>query len=97
MNVAGAQAIADTGTTLMLASAAVVNAYYSQVPGAVNNQTVGGVTVNCNQQLPDLMFDVGGSFMAKVRGSDINYAPVDQTGQSKHCLFCFTQCGWDWC
>jgi hypothetical protein len=83
MTVAGGQAIADTGTTLMLANAAVVNAYYSQVTGAVNNQTVGGVTFPCNAQLPDLQVDVGGNYMAVVRGDDINFAPVDNAGTSK--------------
>jgi hypothetical protein len=80
MNVAGGQAIADTGTTLMLANAAVVNAYYSQVQGAVNNATVGGVTFPCNSQLPNLQVDVGGNYMATIRGDDINFAPVDATG-----------------
>jgi hypothetical protein len=80
MNVPGGQAIADTGTTLMLANAAVVNAYYSGVQGAVNDQTVGGVTFPCDSQLPDLQFDVGGEFMANVKGSDINFAPVDKAG-----------------
>jgi hypothetical protein len=83
MAVAGGQAIADTGTTLMLASPAIVNAYYSQVTGAVNNASVGGVTFPCNANLPDLAIDVGGSYMATVRGSDINFAPVDATGKSK--------------
>jgi hypothetical protein len=83
MNIAGGQAIADTGTTLMLANAAVVNAYYSQVTGAVNNQTVGGVTFPCNAQLPDLAVDVGGVYMATVRGDDINFAPVDTASTSK--------------
>ncbi|TVY82469.1 Aspartic protease PEP3 [Lachnellula suecica] len=80
MAVAGGQAIADTGTTLMLVNAAVVNAYYSQVTGAVNNATVGGVTFPCNSQLPDLMVDVGGNYMAQVKGSDINFAQVDAAG-----------------
>ncbi|KAE8451729.1 hypothetical protein EG329_003186 [Mollisiaceae sp. DMI_Dod_QoI] len=80
MSVAGGQAIADTGTTLMLANAAIVNAYYSQVTGAVNNATVGGVTFPCNAILPDLAVDVGGSYMATVRGDDINFAPVDAGG-----------------
>lgn len=84
MNIAGGQAIADTGTTLMLANAAVVNAYYSQVTGAVNNQTVGGVTFPCNAQLPDLAVDVGGTYMATVRGDDINFAPVDAASTSKY-------------
>jgi hypothetical protein len=77
MNLAGGQAIADTGTTLMLTNAAIVNAYYSQVNGAVNNQTVGGVTFPCNTVLPNLSVDVGGNYMAVVRGTDINFAPVD--------------------
>jgi hypothetical protein len=85
MQVTGGQAIADTGTTLMLVNPAVVNAYYSQVTGAVNNQTVGGVTFPCNAVLPDLQVDIGGTNMATVRGTDINFAPVDATGQSK-CL-----------
>ncbi|TVY18782.1 putative aspergillopepsin A-like aspartic endopeptidase [Lachnellula arida] len=77
MAVAGGQAIADTGTTLMLVNAAVVNAYYSQVTGAVNNQTVGGVTFPCSATLPDLMVDIGGNYMAQIRGDDINFAQVD--------------------
>lgn len=78
MTVAGGQAIADTGTTLMLVDASVVNAYYSKVQGAVNNATVGGVTFPCNSQLPDLQVDIGGSYMANIKGTDINFAPVDQ-------------------
>jgi hypothetical protein len=95
MAVAGGQAIADTGTTLMLANAAIVNAYYSQVTGAVNNATVGGVTFPCNAQLPDLQVDVGGTYMATVRGDDINFAAVDATGASKsfHILTTFDDFG----
>jgi hypothetical protein len=74
---ANIQAIADTGTTLILATPAVVNAYYSQVQGAVNNATVGGVTVPCNAQLPDLKLAVGDSHMATVNGSFINFAQVE--------------------
>lgn len=80
MAVSGGQAIADTGTTLMLANAAIVNAYYSQVTGAVNNATVGGVTFPCSAVLPNLMVDIGGNYMATVRGDDINFAAVDATG-----------------
>jgi len=71
-----ATAIVDTGTTLILASSAIVNGYFSLVEGAVNNQTVGGVTVPCAAQLPDLKLDVGGT-LATVKGSDINFAPID--------------------
>jgi hypothetical protein len=83
MNIAGGQAIADTGTTLMLVDPAVVNAYYSQVTGAVNNETVGGVTFPCNANLPDLAVDIGGAMMATIRGTDINFAPMDAAGTSK--------------
>lgn len=84
MQMPGGQAIADTGTTLMLADPAIVNAYYSQVNGAVNNQQVGGVTFPCSSTLPDLAVDVGGSYMATVRGTDIKFAPVDAAGTSKY-------------
>ncbi|KAG0646312.1 aspergillopepsin A aspartic endopeptidase [Hyphodiscus hymeniophilus] len=80
MNLAGGQAIADTGTTLMIADPSIVNAYYSQVQGAVNNETVGGVTFPCAAQLPDLAVDIGGNYMATVRGDDINFSPVDAAG-----------------
>ncbi|KJZ78660.1 hypothetical protein HIM_02051 [Hirsutella minnesotensis 3608] len=72
----GGQAIADTGTTLILADAKIVEGYYNGVQGAQNNRQMGGVTVPCNAQLPDLMLDVGGAYMARVAGSDINFAPV---------------------
>ncbi|OTB03878.1 hypothetical protein M426DRAFT_12171 [Hypoxylon sp. CI-4A] len=73
---AGAQAIADTGTTLLLADPAVAEAYYAQVDGAVDDQTQGGFTFPCDATLPDLQLDVGGT-MATVKGTDINFAPVD--------------------
>ena len=80
LDVAGGQAMADTGTTLILADPAVVNAYYSQVQGAANNDIAGGVVFPCNAQLPDLQLDVGGAYMATVRGDDLNFSPVDTTG-----------------
>ncbi|KAH8882891.1 aspergillopepsin-F [Thozetella sp. PMI_491] len=70
------QAIADTGTTLMLVSGEISQGYYSQVPGAQNNAQVGGITVPCDAQLPDLMLDVGGVYMARIKGTDINFAQV---------------------
>ncbi|KIH92646.1 aspergillopepsin I [Sporothrix brasiliensis 5110] len=69
------QAIADTGTTLLLASDKIVTAYYSSVTGAQNNQMAGGITVPCNADLPDLHLDVGGN-MATVRGTDIMFEQV---------------------
>lgn len=78
MSTPGAQAIADTGTTLILADPAVTKAYYAQVPGAVNDANAGGFVFPCSTQMPDLMLDVGGT-MAKVKGTDINFAKVDAT------------------
>ncbi|KAM4066225.1 eukaryotic aspartyl protease [Hirsutella rhossiliensis] len=72
----GGQAIADTGTTLILADAKIVNGYYQQVQGAQNNSQMGGFTVPCNAKLPDLDLDVGGNYMARVTGDNINFAPV---------------------
>ncbi|KAJ4416277.1 hypothetical protein N0V85_002346 [Neurospora sp. IMI 360204] len=77
--VAPAQAIADTGTTLMLVSQAVANAYYSQVQGAQNDPNAGGVTFPCNANLPDLFVDVGGRYMARVKGDDIRFSQIDAT------------------
>lgn len=80
------QAIADTGTTLIIADPTVVNGYYSQVPSAQNNAQVGGITVDCNAQLPDLMLDIGGNYMARVKGADINFAQVQGNSKSSHIL-----------
>lgn len=71
-----AQAIADTGTTLILTSQEVADGYYSQVQGAVNDAQVGGITVPCDATLPDLILDVGGIYQARVKGEDINFAQV---------------------
>lgn len=79
--VAPAQAIADTGTTLMLVSSSVANAYYSQVQGARNDPNAGGVTFPCNTNLPDLFVDVGGRYMARIKGDDIRFAQIDATSK----------------
>lgn len=87
MSVSGGQAVADTGTSLLLANVAIVNTYYSQVRGAFHNQTAGGVTFPCDAQLPDLKLDVGGNYMAQIRGSDINFGVVDASADGTLSLF----------
>ena len=74
--------IADTGTTLMLLSDAVVAAYYAQVRGATNNPNAGGYIFPCNAVLPSFTVVIGG-YRAVVPGSYINYAPVSRTSKSK--------------
>ncbi|TLD04078.1 hypothetical protein PgNI_11186 [Pyricularia grisea] len=69
------QAIADTGTTLILANSATINGYYSKVSGAANDASVGGITVPCDAKMPDLKLDIGG-VMAKVKGEDLIFAQV---------------------
>ncbi|KAI0201627.1 aspartic peptidase domain-containing protein [Astrocystis sublimbata] len=78
-SVAGNQAIADTGTTLMLADPAIAEGYYKQVDGAQNNAQAGGFVFPCDSKLPDLQVAVGGE-MATVKGKDLNFAPADQAG-----------------
>jgi hypothetical protein len=73
---APAQAIADTGTTLILTSQEVADAYYGQIQGAVNDAQVGGFTVPCDATLPDLTLDAAGVYQAVVKGADINFAQV---------------------
>ncbi|KAK2598461.1 hypothetical protein N8I77_011875 [Diaporthe amygdali] len=70
------QAIADTGTTLMLVADEMVEAYYAQVPSAQNNAQIGGFVFDCNATLPSLTANIGG-FQVAIPGSIIRFAPAD--------------------
>ncbi|KAI1138214.1 eukaryotic aspartyl protease [Hypoxylon sp. FL0543] len=71
------QAIADTGTTLLLLPQEITDAYYSQVQGAVNDvQRSGGYIFPCSATLPDYTAIIG-SHQAVIPGDFINFAPVD--------------------
>ncbi|KAG6109436.1 hypothetical protein E4U14_003237 [Claviceps sp. LM454 group G7] len=76
VSTSGVQAIADTGTTLILADAKVVEGYYAQVRGARNDTQMGGFTFPCQAELPDLQLDVGGVYMAAISGRDVNFSNV---------------------
>jgi aspergillopepsin I len=52
--------IADTGTTLLLLDDSIIQSYWSQVQGAVNDNTQGGYTFPCNANLPNFSISVGG-------------------------------------
>ena len=65
-------AIADTGTSLILADEAVVEAYWSQVRGA--KAGLDGMTFDCDAELPDLRLAMGGEgYMAVIPGALMSY------------------------
>ena len=70
------QAIADTGTTLLLLPEQIVDTYYAQVPSAQNSAEFGGYVFDCDEALPSLTLAIG-SYNAVVPGSLINFAPAD--------------------
>ena len=74
-------AIADTGTTLLLLPDDIVSAYYAQVSGAQNSQADGGYVFDCSSTLPSITLGIGG-YMAVVPGDYINYAPVSAGSSS---------------
>ncbi|KAL7792431.1 aspartic peptidase domain-containing protein [Trichoderma ceciliae] len=71
-------AIADTGTTLLLAPDDIVNAYYAQVSGSTFNDDVGMILVPCNATLPDFAFGLG-SYRGVIPGPYINYGRINKT------------------
>ncbi|KAI1076137.1 eukaryotic aspartyl protease [Whalleya microplaca] len=73
------EAIADTGTTLLMLPAEIAAAYYAQVQGAVNDaRGAGGYVFPCSATLPDYKATIG-SYTAVIPGDFINFAPVDGT------------------
>jgi hypothetical protein len=79
-------AIADTGTTLLLTQDAIVKDYYSGVNGSQLDKNQGGYIFPCSATLPDFTFGVG-SYMAVIGSDLINFAPVDSTGESEYFRF----------
>lgn len=75
-------AIADTGTTLILIEDAIVSDYYKSVRGAKYDNRQGGYVFPCSASLPDFTLGIQ-SYHAVVPGSFINFAPTDDTGTSE--------------
>ena len=69
-------AIADTGTTLILVDDSIVSAYYGQVDGASYDSSQGGYTFSCDATLPDFIVGIEDTQFT-VPGSFINFAPAD--------------------
>src|SRR5690242_9800542 len=70
-NPQGSDAIADTGTSLLLVDQQVADAYYSKVQGAQLNAQVGGYIYPCGAALPDMSVAIGDTYMAKIPGNQI--------------------------
>lgn len=77
--------IVDTGTSLMLVSPDVAEAYYAQVEGAVLSKGAGGFVYPCDSELPSLFVALGGEGMARIPGSDMTFGQAGTnitTGQA---------------
>ncbi|KAI1950434.1 tethering complex subunit [Ophidiomyces ophidiicola] len=81
-------AIADTGTTLLIANEEIVRAYYSQVKTAKASTEAGGFIFTCDVTLPDLFVSLADTHLAKIPGSLLNFAPVGSNTTSGEKL-CF--------
>lgn len=79
-------AIADTGTTLLLVPQALVVAYYRQVKGARNDPQQGGYTFPCSASLPSVTLGIG-AYQAVVPGDYINYSPISEGSSSELIAF----------
>lgn len=75
-------AIADTGTTLVLIDDAIVADYYRSVRGAKFDNSQGGYVFPCSASLPNFVVGIE-SYHAVIPGSFINFAPTDNSGTSK--------------
>lgn len=78
-NPVGSDAIADTGTSLLLVDQEVAEAYYSRVQGAELSQQAGGFVYPCDAAMPDISVAIGDSYMAKIPGEQVTFTAVDDT------------------
>jgi Eukaryotic aspartyl protease len=74
-------AIADTGTTLLLLDDSIVEAYYKQVSGASYDESQGGYVFSCSATLPSFTLGIG-SYHAVIPGTYMNYSPTDDSGST---------------
>ncbi|KAK4188589.1 aspartic peptidase domain-containing protein [Podospora australis] len=74
--------IADTGTSLLLLPAEVVDEYYSNVRGSGYEGRFAGRVFPCDAELPDWRFYLAGGYRGTVPGRYMNYNRVNAT----HCF-----------
>lgn len=77
-NGATAKAIADTGTTLLLARPDIVRSYYQQVRGSLL-YLPSTYVFPCTAELPDLHITLGDNFPVTVPGAMLNYSATPWT------------------
>lgn len=70
------QAIADTGTSLMMVSPEVAEAYYKQVDGGLYAKNANGYIFPCTSSLPTLSVAVGSGYSVTIPGSFMNWSEV---------------------
>jgi Eukaryotic aspartyl protease len=79
----GNKAIADTGTTLIMASQQLCEAIYNQIEGAQLSNEAGGYIFPASvptDQLPSVTVDVGGKQFA-IEKEHLAFAPADDAGK----------------
>jgi aspergillopepsin I len=69
-------AIADTGTSLMLVSDQVLEAYYGAIKHAQIFPSVGGYVFPCEAELPKLTVALGDKYQAAIPGSMMKFAEI---------------------
>lgn len=74
---ASIDAIADTGTTLLLMDDNIVADYYSNISGAQNDNQQGGYVFPCTANIPDMILGIGAG-TAIIPGSLMSLGPVTQ-------------------
>ena len=82
-------AILDTGTSLMVMDASLVESYWSSVNGASYNASQAAYSFPCETDLPDLQITLG-SYVATVPGNFMNFAPIDGLCESAYSHSCLT-------
>lgn len=75
-------AIADTGTSLLLADKSVVTGYYSKVTGAINDDSQGGWIYPCVSTMPALSIALGDSQYGSIPANLLTYASLNTTRES---------------